>query len=142
MDKTKIAQLYYRYKQRTDKEAKQFLEGIMLLQGKNGKFYSLNTKSKKDILNNIRTLSINFSSELKTNVLPQKKLVEYKKITFLVKSSSRFFLKADIGEVIDQLDFDDFHCPEFKAICVNGDEYELLEGTEGEHFLMTATLYK
>ena len=34
-------------------------------------------------------------------------LVEYKKIPFLVKSSSRFFLKPDIGEILDAIDWRD-----------------------------------
>lgn len=141
VDSTKIAQAYYRYKQRKNDELKSFASQMVWLKKKDGKHYSFNEKSKEKLVKELRGYSINFGS-LKTEENPVENLVEYKTITFLVQSSSRFFLKADIGEVIDQLDFNDFHCPEFKAICVNDDDYELLDGTEGEHFLMTATLFK
>jgi len=141
IDTTKIAQLYYRYKQRKDDELKKFASRIVWLKKKDDKYYAFDEKSKKELVSKLRSFSINFG-DLKTEEAPVENLVEYKTITFLVQSSSRFFLKADIGEVIDQLDFDDFHCPSFKAICVNGDEYKGLDGTEGEHFLMTATLFK
>lgn len=66
-------------------------------------------------------------------------LKEFLKVTYLVKSSSRFFVKQDIGEVLDQLGWEYMLDEKIKAICLN-DEYESLPDTGGEHFLMTVTL--
>jgi hypothetical protein len=105
-------------------------------------YYPLNYVSMRKIMDKPRNVSLTFDAT-ETEDTPVTGLVEYKKIVFLVKSTSRFFLKPDIGEVIDQIDFHDwFGVPEFDAICVHLDEYELLDGTDGEHFLMTATLLK
>ena len=67
-------------------------------------------------------------------------LIEYKKIPFLVKSTSRFFLKPDIGEVFDAIPLVDIRRG-LRAICV-GEDYETLPGTDGEHFVMYATLFQ
>lgn len=139
-DTTKIAQLYYRYEKRSNEELKNFLGPIILLEKNEDKFYALTIKSKEKILKSPRGYAINWG-DLSKEENPIENYTIYKTITFLVKSSSRFCLKADIGEVVDQLEFDDFHCSEIKGICVNKD-YKALEGTEGEHFLMTATLFK
>jgi hypothetical protein len=48
-------------------------------------------------------------------------------------------LKADIGEILDPMDIVDLYDKNMKYICING-AADSLEGTEGEHFLMTATL--
>lgn len=141
IDTSKIAQLYYRYEKRSNEELKNFLGPIILLEKNGDKFYALTIKSKEKILKSPRGYAINWG-DLAKEENPIENYTIYKTVTFLVKSSSRFCLKADIGEVVDQLSFDDFHVSGIKGICVNKDEYKLLEGTQGEHFLMTATLFK
>jgi len=69
-------------------------------------------------------------------------LEEYKTVMYLCKSTSRFFLKPDIGEIFDALDFHDLFIEDkFDAICFL-DGYETLPNTDGEHHLMQALLLK
>jgi hypothetical protein len=63
----------------------------------------------------------------------------WKEVTYLVKPSSRFFLKPDIGEIFDAIAWDDLHTDKLKGIeFIN--EYETIPYTDGEHFLMKANL--
>ena len=85
-----------------------------------------------------RGVSLEFDA-IETEDKPIDGLKELKTITYLVKSTSRFFLKPDVGEIFDQIPFMDLSGDEIKAICYNQD-HTTLDGTDGEHFLMTATL--
>jgi hypothetical protein len=67
-------------------------------------------------------------------------LKEYKTIRYLVKSSSRFFLKPDVGEIFDQIHFTDLYDSKIKAIQYLSDIYEPVLDTEGEHYIMEAKL--
>ncbi len=142
-----ISGLYYRYKRVEDDEIRKVLKQVKLVKkehkgvGSVYGYYPLNATAMKKIIEKPRNVSLTFDA---TNTIktPITGLEEYKSIVFLVKSTSRFFLKPDIGEVFDQIDFHDLMCVEFDAICVNLDNYETLDGTDGEHFLMTATLLK
>lgn len=134
-----IAGLYYRYKKTSDERLKEFLSRILIVkENANSEFCKINESGMKKMIEKPRGISLTFdAAEIeKTPVVGLKK---WKTITYLVKSSSRFFLKPDIGEIFDQIDFDDLHGSKLKAICVNED-YQTLDETEGEHFLMTATL--
>ena len=64
---------------------------------------------------------------------------EYMRFAFLVKSTSRFFLKPDIGEIIDQIPFMELLHIKFDVISMEYD-YNTLPDTDGEHHIMTATL--
>jgi hypothetical protein len=143
-----IPGLYYRYKKTEDSEIKNYLSKIKLVKKEHKGvesifgYYPLSEESMKKIMENPRNISLTFDAEETLNeALPG--LEEYKTIVFLIKSTSRFFLKPDIGEVFDQINFHDLFEPyKFSAICVNLKDYETLDGTDGEHFLMTATLLR
>jgi hypothetical protein len=144
-EEVNVAQLYYRYKKTPDKEIREKLETTKLVVLKHGGpgtvfgYYPLTEAAQQKIAASPRTVPFNYGSH-DTEKTPLEGLKEYKKIPFLVKSSSRFFLKDDIGEVFDQISFDDRYT-DFRAIAVT-DEYEELAGTEGEHFVKYAILFK
>jgi hypothetical protein len=139
-----LSRLYYRYKKISDDEIRKNLQTIRLVRLENKGvgtlhgYYPLSKKSIDKIIKKPRNVSLTFDAH-ETAKTPIKNLVEYKKITFLVKSSSRFFLKPDVGEIFDQIPMEEMWGNILKAICIN-EEYETLDGTEGEHFLMTASL--
>ncbi|MDD5648855.1 MAG: hypothetical protein PHF86_00315 [Candidatus Nanoarchaeia archaeon] len=142
MEKFTIQGLYYRYEKTDDLNIRKVLSDIKLvkLENKLGKkgYYPLNEKTLKEIIKDPRSISPNFQSD-NTEETPIEGLSVYKEITYLVKSSSRFFYKPDIGEIIDQIPYEDLWGSEIKAICISG-KHELLEDTDGEHFLAKATL--
>ncbi len=140
-----IQQLYYRYKRRDDEEIRKDMEkmpivklmnkGVGTVQG----YYPLNDACIAKISKKPRNVSLTFDV-IDTADQPLTGLKVYKELTYLVKSSSRFFLKPDVGEIMDQIEFSDRWSNEIKAICFLPDSYETLDGTDGEHFLMKALL--
>ena len=145
---TSLSALYYRYGKTDDKKIKDLLKKVKLVKkrqiGESGTYayYPLTSVAIKKIMAKPRTNSLTFDA-YETTTKPIKDLVPYMEMTFLVKSSSRFFLKPDVGEIIDQIPWDEFYYNplNFQAICMH-EGYETLDGTEGEHFLMEATLLK
>jgi hypothetical protein len=144
MSEISVSGLYYRYKKTEDKDIQEHLSHIKIvrLQNKGAGtlhgYYPLNEESIKKIAEKPRNVSLTFDAT-ETSDTPIEGLVEYKTITYLVKSSSRFFLKPDVGEIFDQIHFRDLLRDEIKAICYL-DGYESLPDTDGEHFLMKAML--
>lgn len=136
--------LYYGYKKTSDSEIQEYLEKIKIVKkeihagGKITKYYSLNAKAIKKIKAKPRNVSLTFDA---TTVIQKavSGLEEFKRIPYLCKSTSRFFLKPDIGEIFDAIDWRDLITNEFDAICFDNG-YETLPNTEGEHHLMYATL--
>jgi len=102
IERKTISGLYYNYKKRTNEDIIKFLKNVKIIQKINNKYLEVNNY---DFINSPRnnslTLDVNFDKEFENIYTP------YKKITYLVKSSSRFFLKPDIGEIIDQLSYSD-----------------------------------
>ncbi len=139
-----IQGLYYRYKKTTDEEIREQLSKIKLVKkqhkGVNSIFgyYPMSDIAMAKILEKPRNVSLTFDAT-ETADVPLEGLTELKTITYLVKSTSRFFLKPDIGEIIDQIHYRDLLDGKIKAICYN-DGSDTLDDTDGEHFLMTATL--
>jgi hypothetical protein len=140
-----ITGLYYRYKSASNDTIRDVLKRVKIITKGNieidkiSGYYPLTDKAIKKIAKEPRKISLTFLDKTEISDECIKGLKHKKTITFLVKSSSRFFLKPDIGEVIDQIERDDLFDADLKAICLN-EEYELLDATEGEHFLMTAML--
>jgi len=141
-----ISGLYYQYGKTSDEDIRKFLSHaqIVVLENKGvgtiHGYYSLSNKAMEKILEKPRNVSLTFDAT-ETSKKLVKGLKEYKDIMFLVKSTSRFFLKPDIGEVIDQINFHDKFGDDIKAICLK-EGYHTLPATDGEHFLMVATLFK
>jgi hypothetical protein len=146
MENVCLSGLYYRYKNTKDDLILDLLKKVKIVKkstiGNSNSFayYPLTKKSLNKILKNPRGVSLTFDAA-DTITKPIRGLVEYKTIVYLVKSTSRFFLKPDIGEVLDQINWEDLYSLKFNAICIN-EGYETLDETEGEHFIMTATLLK
>ena len=140
----KIQKLYYRYKRVSDEDIREYLKNIKVVKKEHKEvgsvfgYYPLNKKSIDKIIEKPRNVSLTFDATNTENE-PLTDLKEYKSVIYLVKSFSRFFLKPDIGEIFDQIEWRDLFDKKIKAIeFIN--EYELLDETEGEHFLMEAKL--
>jgi len=139
-----LCRLYYGYEKTSDDEIRDYLKSIKIVKrekqagGTVTKYYPLNAASMKKIKARPRTISLTFDAE---KITPRaiSGFEEYKTVTYLCKSSSRFFLKPDIGEIFDAIDFHDLMSLKFDAICfLNG--YETLPNTDGEHHIMYALL--
>jgi hypothetical protein len=145
IESVSFPKLYYRYKRLSDEQIVERLSKLKLVKKENKGvgsiygYYPLSDEAMQKILSKPRNVSLTFDA-VETSSDPIVDLREYKTITYLVKSSSRFFLKPDVGEILDQLSLEDLY-GNIKAICIN-EAHELIEDTEGEHFLMTATLLK
>lgn len=137
-------QLYSNYKRVSDSEIKKYLKDIKIVRETNKGvgtlqgYYPLTKTQMSKISKTPRNLSLTFDVT-KTKKIPITNLKKWKDIIYLVKSTSRFFLKPDIGEIFDQIDPKDLESNKIKAICFKSGS-ELIDNTEGEHFLMTATL--
>lgn len=100
-------------------------------------YYSLSEEKLASVKKEPRNISYPFDSGELGEYVPDLK--EYRRMDFYVKSSSRFFLKPDIGEVIDQMTEEDLK---------NTDAIHIVQGSEcianheGDHFVMTAVLLK
>lgn len=139
-----LVRLYYGYNKNSDSEIQEYMKNIKLVKeekhagGKITKYYPLNAKAIKKIKAEPRNVSLTFDAT-EVNTKSVTGLEVYKRIPYLCKSSSRFFLKPDIGEIFDAIDFYDLMGHSFDAICFDNG-YETLPNTEGEHHLMYATL--
>jgi len=143
-----ISQLYYNYKNVSDEKLVSILENVKIVskihkgEGTVFGYYPLSDSSMERLKEKLRRVSLTFDI-IETVDDPLLGLVEYKTIQFLCKSSSRFFLKPDIGEVIDQIHFMDIidDKPKFDAIHIKKG-YKTLPGTQDEHHVMEAVLLK
>lgn len=137
-----VSGLYYRYGKTTDDDIRELLKKIKIVVPQNKGigsihgYYPLDEEAMKKIIEKPRKVSLTFDA-ITTADKPVLDLQEMKRITYLVKSTSRFFLKPDIGEILDQIHHQDLR--KVKAIVFTTDN-ETLPDTDGEHFLMTATL--
>lgn len=139
-----LAGLYYKYKKTDDDKIREYLDEIKIVKmekhagGAITKYYPLNANSMKKIKESPRRTSLTFDAE-KVSQKAVSGLEVYKTIPYLCKSTSRFFLKPDIGEIFDAIDYRDLLGNKFHAICYNTN-YETLPNTDGEHHIMQVTL--
>jgi len=139
-----LCRLYYGYEKTSDDEIRDYLKTIKIVKrekqagGTVTKYYPLNAASMKKIKARPRSISLTFDAE---KITPKaiRGFEEYKTVTYLCKSSSRFFLKPDIGEIFDAIDFHDLMSLKFDAICFL-EGYETLPNTDSGHHIMTALL--
>lgn len=140
-----LSGLYYRYKKTTDDEIREHLKTIkiVVLQNKGvgtiQGYYPLSNESMTKILKKPRNISLSFDAT-QTDENPIENLKVFKTIKYLVKSTSRFFLKPDIGEIFDQIYFIDLLKNRIKAIQYLSGALETLPDTDGEHFILEANL--
>lgn len=135
-ERKSISGLYYNYGKRSDESIINFLNNVKIIKKINNKYYEVNdydfvNKPRKHSL----TFDVEFEKEFENNYTP------YKKITYLVKSTSRFFIKPDIGEILDQISFNDWYMEKIKAIEFINSEYIPLKDTDDEHYTMKVILY-
>lgn len=140
-DFSKLSGLYYNYKKCSVENIQKHLKTIKIVMKSNDKYYALKYDAVQKISERPRNVSLSFDvfKDFEELILNLK---EIKTIKYLVKSSSRFFLKPDIGEIFDQIPYMELYNPDFNAICYYPDKHQLLDGTDGEHFIMEATLLK
>lgn len=150
MKEKSISGLYYRYGKRSDENIKDYLTRYKIVIEKNNGvgtkhgYYPLADSAITIISEKLRKIGFNMDEEtMLTEDQPIENLTEWKTFKYLVKSTSRFSLKVDIGEIFDQIHWEDlFYKNTFKAILFSTDNYTELPDTEGEHFILTAKLLK
>lgn len=147
-----VAGLYYKYKRRTTEEIQKYLDSSVKLvtlgtrnRDQTFGYREITGKVIKAIKENPRGKSLTFDLWKEGEVKISKEVLNLKvhsKLLFLVKSSSRFFYKPDIGEICDQMDFYEMRTVNTKivAININCSNYVSLPNTEGEHFVCTVDL--
>lgn len=145
MKKEELEKLYKNYKKMSTDDIQKHLETIKIVKlehqgiGTIYGYYPIADKDLKKVAKDPRGFSYTFDS--KTGNEPILDLKEMKQIPFLVKSSSRFFLKPDIGEVFDQIPEEDLTSGKITAVCINMGSQETLDSADGSEFLMVATLF-
>lgn len=127
--------LYEKYKSKDLDQIRHYLKTIKIVEMKNDKYYAISDYDMLKISEKPRNISFTFDTNTIIDV--ELNLTIFKTISFLVKSSSRFFLKPDIGEVFDQIDENDMS--QISAIYVDSEDYKVIN-SEGDHFLMNAVL--
>lgn len=147
VEKKSVSGLYYRYKKSSDKDIEEFFKNIKLVRYENKGpgtiqgYYPLTDEAMEKLMEKPRNLSPFFSeSDFPTRDTPMNQLEEYMRFNVLVKSSSRFFLKPDIGELVDAVPFRERYDTKARAIILHNGSHELLPDTDGEHFVMEASL--
>lgn len=140
-----ISGLYYRYGKTSDAKIRSFLERVSLVVFRNKGigtrygYYCLSDDLMAKILENPRDVTFTFgANEIGNKII--ENLKEYKTIKYLVKSTSRWILRPDVGEILDQISYDDFRDSKIKAIQLSQDWHCYLPDTEEYHLLMEAKL--
>jgi hypothetical protein len=140
-----ITEMNANYGKTTDEQIRLYLTKIKLVKkehkGINSVYgyYPISDEFFEKIYCNPRKVSYNLD-ESPTQDTPVSNLVPFKSIPFICRSSSRFFLKADIGEVFDQIKPGFLEENKIKAIDISLSSYQGIDNTQGEHFLMSVVL--
>lgn len=140
-----ITELYNNYGKTSDDEIREHLSNIYIVietnkgVGTMHGYYPLSNDVMSKIIDRPRQASLSFDN-IKTSDKPLLNLKEYKTIKYLVKSSSRIFIKPDIGEIFDQIEPDDIIEGKIQAIVFNNEDYNMISGTQGVHFILEAKL--
>jgi len=140
-----VTKMYENYGKTSDEKIREFLSKIKLVRKGHKSinsvfgYYQISEATLQKILSNPRGTAYNMD-ENETQDTPLSNLKPFQSIPFLCKSSSRFFLKADMGEVLDQIDPVLIEQNKIKGIDISLGSYQQIDGTDGEHFLMSVTL--
>lgn len=127
--------LYKKYKSKNLDQIRNYLKTIKIVDKVNNKYCPICDEKMEKILQKPRNISFTFDSQFNEDI--ELEFTVFKTIPFLVKSSSRFFLKPDIGEVFDQIDESDIN--RISAIYVDSENNQVIN-SEGDHFLMEVVL--
>jgi len=130
--------LYDNYMSVSDDDIRNHLKRIQIFKKVNGSFFKINDTTLEKVLENPRNISLTYDAD-NIKETETKNLINVKKIKYLCKSTSRFFLKADIGEVFDQINPSELE--NIIGICINN-LYEGPINDEGDHFIMNAWLLR
>lgn len=143
-----ITSLYYNYKKTSDEKLRDYLTRYKIVVLKDNGigsvygYYPLNEESIGQISSRLRGISLNFDAT-ETEDSPIEGLTEWKTVKYLVKSTSHMFVKADIGEIFDQIHWEDlFYNTTFKAILFDPTNHTTVPDTNGEHFIMSVKLLR
>lgn len=139
-NKIDLKTLYKNYGKTSDKEITSIAKRIELVETKNGVYTAYNRNTLKKIAKDPRGYSVNFDLDGKPNAKNMDSLTPFKTLQFLVKSSSRFFLKADLGEIVDQMSTEDKESVRALRFVEGSDA--VVDGSDGEHFVMKVELLK
>lgn len=135
--------LYSNYGKTSDSEIQELLTKIKpVVKSHKGSdtdfgYYYCDDATFKSIVENPRGFSHTFEAEPGERAAD---LNEYKSIKIVVKTSSPFFLKPDIGEVFDQMTSLDKE--ETKAVYTALDTALLIEGTDRQEYTLEVKLLK
>ncbi len=135
--------LYGTYGRTSDEEIRELLGRVEIVRETNKGvgsvhgFYNMNGDDLEKIRKAPRRTSHTWEHE--PNKLVEG-LREYKRIPFLVKSSSHMLLKPDIGEVFDAMSDEDKK--RVRAIQTNTEAGRVKGLKEDNHFLCTAVLFE
>lgn len=128
------------YKKTSKSEILEILSRITLIGKKvhssRTDFYVISDKQKAKVMEKPRKFSHSYDPDLDESKKIDISLYKCDEFQFLVKSSSRFFLKPDIGEVIDQMD--ESQKKNCKMLYIDLSNHEIIPNTDREHFLVKA----
>lgn len=98
--------------------------------------YEISAEQMEEVKASPRSLSFASTSHLGKL---RDDLNPFLRISVLVKSPSLFALLPDIGEVFDQMT--DEEKTKARAVKIDMDNITLIQGTDGQHFVLDCTLY-
>jgi hypothetical protein len=140
-----ITKMNANYGKTSDEQIRLYLTKIKLVRKDHKRmntifgFYPISDETFQKIYCNPRGTAYNMD-ENPTQDTPVSNLKPFKSVSFICKSSSRFILKADIGEIFDQIEPNFLEENQIKGIDISLNSYEGIDNTQGEHFLMSVTL--
>ena len=142
LEKNEINRLLGNYGTTSDKDIRYVLDNVRIVTNRGTaeepRYFELNTVKAAEVRMRPREISHAFDPGEPGD--PSPGLREMVTIPFYVKSSSRFYLKPDIGEVVDQLEVKNVSL--FKAICIVGGSEVMVDTGNYDEFIMEAILLK
>lgn len=128
--------LYGNYGKTTDPEIIEAFDRLIICKKTDEGYREINMPSR--FRETPRGVSTNFNDDLNDVELELEPVAS---IPYLVKSSSHLFLKADLGEVLDQAPKSLMDNHEITGICIH-DDYYTLNDPSRSHFIMMATFLR
>lgn len=102
-------------------------------------YYEINMIAKEKLMNAPRSVSFNFDLDPDLEKEINVNHLKNEEIYFLIKSTSRFFIKADFGEVVDQMTKKQKKSIQY--LCVDLDYHQQVNEANGEYFIGRAWMF-